>query len=75
VYEPRRSENMEKEKMKTLTKKIAGVIFAILGLVILLTPFTPGSILLLIGLDMLFGHKWPWWNRTKLKIMRFFRKS
>lgn len=61
--------------MKLTTSKITGVILIVIGLVILLTPFTPGSILLLIGLDMLFGHKWLWWNRAKLKILRFFRKS
>ena len=56
-------------------KKITGMILIFLGLVILLTPFTPGSILLLIGLDMVFGHKWPWWNRMKSKVSRFFKTS
>lgn len=60
--------------MKTLTKKIVGGILFLLGVIILLTPFTPGSILLLIGVDMLFGDKWPWWNKTKKKILLLFNK-
>lgn len=60
--------------MTQFTKKITGVILVLIGLIILLTPFTPGSILLLIGLDMFFGHKWSWWNRTKLKILRFLEQ-
>ncbi|MDO8669156.1 MAG: hypothetical protein Q7K65_02595 [Candidatus Buchananbacteria bacterium] len=54
-------------------RRFWGIIFIVLGLVILLTPFTPGSILLLIGLDMLFGDKWPWWNKTKERVLARFK--
>ncbi|MHC4131741.1 MAG: hypothetical protein ACYSSP_06525 [Planctomycetota bacterium] len=39
--------------MKTIIKKIIGVILIIIGLFALLTPLTPGSWLALIGLEML----------------------
>ncbi|MEK7506999.1 MAG: hypothetical protein AAB585_00445 [Patescibacteria group bacterium] len=60
--------------MKKGNRKIAGLILAALGLLILLTPFTPGSILLLIGLDMAFGHRWMWWKNKKKKFLKFLRK-
>ena len=54
-------------------KKIVGWILIVIGLVILLTPFTPGSILLLIGADMVFGD-WPEWKNFKQKVKEFFWK-
>jgi protein-S-isoprenylcysteine O-methyltransferase Ste14 len=39
--------------MKTIIKKIVGVILVLVGLFALVTPFTPGSWLALIGLEML----------------------
>ncbi len=39
--------------MKVIIKKIVGVILIIVGLFALLTPFTPGSWLALIGLELL----------------------
>jgi hypothetical protein len=39
--------------MKTIIKKIIGVILIIYGVFALLTPFTPGSWLALIGLELL----------------------
>jgi hypothetical protein len=39
--------------MKTVVKKIIGIILIIIGLIALLTPFTPGSWLALIGLELL----------------------
>ncbi|MHC4186725.1 MAG: hypothetical protein ACYST2_01715 [Planctomycetota bacterium] len=39
--------------MKTIVKKIVGVILVLVGLFALVTPFTPGSWLALIGLEML----------------------
>jgi len=42
--------------MKSTLKKIIGVILIVLGLVALVTPFTPGSWLALIGLELVgFG--------------------
>ncbi|MFH1370923.1 MAG: hypothetical protein ABII09_06520 [Planctomycetota bacterium] len=38
--------------MKVITKKIIGVILIIVGLLALFTPFTPGSWLALIGLEL-----------------------
>ncbi|MGD0572831.1 MAG: hypothetical protein ABSB11_07390 [Sedimentisphaerales bacterium] len=39
--------------MKTIIKKVIGVILIIYGIFALLTPFTPGSWLALIGLELL----------------------
>jgi len=39
--------------MKTIIKKIIGVILILYGIFALLTPFTPGSWLALIGMEML----------------------
>ena len=39
--------------MKVITKKIIGVILIIVGLLALFTPFTPGSWVALIGLELL----------------------
>jgi len=52
-------------------KKTLGWILIVLGLAIALTPFTPGSILLVIGADMVFGDV-PRWVRLKEKIKSFF---
>jgi hypothetical protein len=42
--------------VKTILKKTIGVILIILGLAALVTPFTPGSWLALIGLELVgFG--------------------
>ena len=54
-------------------KKFLGWIFMIVGLVILLTPFTPGSVLLIIGADMVFGDN-PEWKKLKEKFKEFFWK-
>jgi hypothetical protein len=40
-------------RMKKITKTIVGVILIILGLVALLTPLSPGSWLILVGLELL----------------------
>jgi hypothetical protein len=55
------------------SKKLLGWVFIVLGLVIALTPFTPGSILLLIGADMAFGD-YPRWIKFKKKVKEFFWK-
>jgi len=39
--------------MKTIIKKVIGVILIIVGLIALFTPLTPGSWLALIGLELL----------------------
>ncbi|MEK7138263.1 MAG: hypothetical protein AAB787_02015 [Patescibacteria group bacterium] len=55
-------------------KKLLGVLFIVIGFFILITPFTPGSILLIVGIDMVFGDRWPWWNRTKISLYKFWKK-
>ncbi|HEY4474378.1 MAG TPA: hypothetical protein VJC06_00420 [Candidatus Paceibacterota bacterium] len=52
-------------------KRICGLFLVILGTLILLTPFTPGSILLVFGLDILLGHKVKWWVKIKKKIYTY----
>ena len=42
-----------KSSAKTLVKKIAGVILILYGLFALVTPFTPGSLLIFVGLELL----------------------
>lgn len=54
-------------------KQIVGWTLIILGLVIILTPFTPGSILLLIGLNMVFGNE-PRYKKFKEKVYDFLAK-
>lgn len=55
-------------------KKIFGGVLMAVGLAILLTPFTPGSILLPVGANMFF-HDWPEWQKLKEKIKgKFFKK-
>ncbi|OGN01219.1 MAG: hypothetical protein A3I26_02110 [Candidatus Yanofskybacteria bacterium RIFCSPLOWO2_02_FULL_43_10] len=54
-------------------KKPLGIFFIVVGLLILITPFTPGSILLIIGIDMVFGNRWPWWKKTKNDLRKFWR--
>jgi hypothetical protein len=39
--------------MKTITRKITGIVLIVLGLAALLTPLTPGSWLILVGLELL----------------------
>ena len=39
--------------MKSVFKKVLGVILIILGFLALVTPFTPGSWLILVGLELL----------------------
>jgi hypothetical protein len=56
-----------------MNKKILGWIFIGIGVVILLTPFTPGSILLLIGMDMVFSD-WRKWQQFKEKIKGYIKK-
>lgn len=49
----RRVEMIYNREMKSILRKILGVILVIIGLVALLTPLTPGSWLALIGLELL----------------------
>jgi len=50
-------------------KKLLGIFFIIVGLLIAITPFTPGSVLLIVGLDMVFGDRWPWLKRINNQVI------
>jgi protein-S-isoprenylcysteine O-methyltransferase Ste14 len=67
--------------MKGVARKIIGVILIIVGLVALVTPFSPGSWLALIGLELLgFGILLEKWllpllkPRHRQKLQRLLRK-
>lgn len=53
--------------MKASVKKVVGLIFIILAVLILITPFTPGSfIFLILGAELLgFGDKLKSWLKVK----------
>ncbi|MGA1979105.1 MAG: hypothetical protein ABSG99_00860 [Sedimentisphaerales bacterium] len=63
--------------LKNILKKTIGVIFIVWGLIALVTPFTPGSWLAIIGLQML-GFGFLLENRigraTKKKLENLKRK-
>jgi|GEM_PF-696824 len=67
--------------MKKVTKTVVGVILIILGLAALLTPLSPGSWLILIGLEflglriLLENKLWQWTDaRPNAKISRAVRR-
>jgi uncharacterized protein YqgC (DUF456 family) len=45
-------------------KKAIGVILILVGLAALITPFTPGSWLIFVGLELL-GLRMLFWDKTK----------
>jgi len=60
--------------LKNILKKTIGVILVIVGLIALVTPFTPGSWLALIGLEML-GFGFLLENRIVRAIKNKFKNS
>lgn len=54
-------------------KKIIGLLLFFIGVVILLTPFTPGSFLLLVGLQMIYGKELRWWLDIKNRLINLFK--
>jgi hypothetical protein len=56
--------------VKNILKKIIGVIFIVWGVIALVTPFTPGSWLGIIGLQML-----GWGFLLENRIVRAIRKK
>lgn len=67
--------------MKIWVRKTVGVVLAILGLAALLTPFSPGSWLILIGLEflglriLLENKLWQWTDkRPNSKVSRAVRR-
>ncbi len=59
--------------VKNIVKKTIGVILIIVGLIALVTPFTPGSWLAIIGLQML-GFGFLLENRIVRAIKKKFEK-
>ncbi|MDR3642668.1 MAG: hypothetical protein P4L74_03530 [Candidatus Doudnabacteria bacterium] len=52
---------------KSPYKKIVGVVFIILGFLALVTPFTPGSWLIFVGLELVGLRITAWdWIKSKL---------
>ena len=53
----------------TKLKKVIGVILIIYGLLALITPFTPGSWLIFIGLEFL-GIRLVMWDKIRAKFKK-----
>jgi small-conductance mechanosensitive channel len=53
--------------MTPLVKKILGIFLILVGIFALLTPFTPGSWLAFVGLELL-GVRVAFWDKIKEKI-------
>jgi len=60
---------MHDPKSKSLLKKITGVLLIIVGILALITPFTPGSWLIFIGLE-LFGIRVLFWDKIKARFQK-----
>lgn len=52
-------------KKNRLSKKIIGLFLILIGFFALITPFTPGSWLIFVGLGM-FGLNIVFWNKIKI---------
>lgn len=59
----------EEEPKKSITKKIIGVILILVGLIALVTPFSPGSWLVFVGLEIL-GVRLALWDKIKSKFIK-----
>jgi len=57
-----------------LLKKITGILLVLAGLLILLTPFTPGSWIIFVGLELL-GIRLAFWKKMKLWFQRRSQKG
>ena len=58
------------DSSKSLIKKILGFILIVLGLLALLTPLTPGSWLIFVGLE-LFGIHLAAWEKIKSSWVKY----
>jgi uncharacterized protein YqgC (DUF456 family) len=54
---------------KSPWKKVIGIICFILGFIALITPLTPGSWLIFVGLELL-GFRLAIWEKIKDKILK-----
>jgi hypothetical protein len=50
-------------------RKLVGVLLIVIGFLALITPFTPGSWLMLVGL-VLVGIPIPFWKNFKSKFLK-----
>jgi len=50
-------------------KKVVGVTLILIGLAALITPLTPGSWLIFVGLE-LFGFRMLFWDKIKLWLQK-----
>ena len=57
-----------------LVKKITGLLLIVAGLVILLTPLTPGSWIIFIGFELL-GIRMAIWKKLKMWAKNRFQKE
>ena len=68
-------DTLEKNKIftpaggRTKRKKVTGVIFVTVGLIALITPFTPGSWLIFVGLESL-GIHFFFWEKISHKFIK-----
>ena len=53
-----------------MLKKIIGVLLIIIGLAALFTPFTPGSWLIFVGLELL-GFRILFWDKIKARFQKY----
>jgi len=60
------------DQNKSLIKKIIGGILVVLGILALLTPLTPGSWLIPIGLEMI-GVPLVFWDKAKAWLIHKFK--
>jgi len=52
-----------------MSKKIIGIVLIVIGVLALLTPFTPGSWLAFVGLGML-GIRIGFWEKLRNKFIK-----
>jgi membrane protein implicated in regulation of membrane protease activity len=59
---------------KPILKKVVGVCFVVIGVVALVTPFTPGSWLVFIGFEFL-GFRFLVWSKAKAWYVKRYGKN
>jgi hypothetical protein len=56
--------------IKMGVKKTIGILLIVIGLLALVTPFTPGSWLIFVGLE-LFGFRILFWDKIKSRFQKY----
>jgi drug/metabolite transporter (DMT)-like permease len=51
-------------------KKAIGILLIVIGLLALVTPFTPGSWLIFVGLEF-FGFRTLFWDKIKSRFQKY----